>query len=230
MGIKKAKIKLLFVNGSPRKNGNTSILVNEAIKGARELSEHVDLEIMQYDFAGKKVSPCIGCLQCSTKKYCVIKDDFQEFAEKWKAADGIVYAYPVYHRGMTSQMKAAIDRLGHSVLAAYKKTPPRFLKAAGVITQGGSVHGGQDFSVTHVVEHILLMRCVPVAGEAPYAKVGVVGRASSWEKGTIVDDEAAMMGSFNMGRRVVEMAVMLQIGLEGIKDFARPGYSKYLEI
>lgn len=227
--MEKPVIKILFINGSPRKNGNTSILIEEAVKGARELEERLDIRVTRFDFAGKNVRPCIGCLKCGEKKGCVLPDDFSEFVEKWLDADGVVYGYPVYHRGMTAQLKGAIDRLGHSVLSSYKKTPPRFLKACGVIVQGGSVHGGQEIAVGHMLEHILLMRCVPVAAEAPEAKVGVIGHATTWEKGTIVDDKAAMIASCNMGRRVAEMARMLQVGLDSIKDYARPGYAKYMK-
>lgn len=225
----KPRIRLLFINGSPRLNGNTATLVEEAVKGALSLEEHLAISIDRFDFGNKKVSPCLGCLRCSQARRCVLKDDFHEFAEKWLDADGLIYAYPVYHRGMTAQMKGAIDRLGHSVLSAYKKTPPRFLKAAGVITQGGSVHGGQDCSVTHVVEHIMLMRCVPVAAEAPEAKIGVIGHAPSWEKGSVIADEKALVASYNLGRRVTEMACMLQIGSEKIRDFAKPGYFRFME-
>jgi len=67
-------MKAIGIVGSPRKNGNTAFLVNEALEIIA--SEGIETGIIH--LSGKKIDPCNGCLQCKKEKHCVIKgDDFE---------------------------------------------------------------------------------------------------------------------------------------------------------
>jgi len=79
----KPKVIIMAINGSYRSKNNTSILINEAIKGAEDVG---DVEISHFSFAGKKINPCTGSCSkyCKKNAECRQKDDFQEFVENWK--------------------------------------------------------------------------------------------------------------------------------------------------
>ena len=101
--------KVLILEGSPRRNGNSAILSDEFARGAEETG--CSLEKIQV--AHKKVAGCLGCNACYRNGgVCVQKDDMAEIREKMLAADVIVLASPIYFYSMSAQMKAVIDRMG----------------------------------------------------------------------------------------------------------------------
>jgi len=109
-------MKVVAFNGSPRKDGNTAILINHVF---RELeNEGVETEMVQ--FSGKKIHGCIACYKCFENKdqRCSVKDDLaNECIEKMIAADGIILGSPVYFADVTAEMKALIDRAGFVSIA-----------------------------------------------------------------------------------------------------------------
>ena len=99
--------KVLILEGSVRRNGNSTILSDEFARGAEEAGCSVE----KIRVAGKKVAGCLGCNACIRNGgTCVQKDDMAEIREKMLAADVIVLASPIYFYSMTAQMKAVIDR------------------------------------------------------------------------------------------------------------------------
>jgi multimeric flavodoxin WrbA len=111
-------MKVVGINGSPRKNGNTAILIQTVL---RELNQQgIETELIQ--LSGQTIQGCTACWACMKQKnkQCIMTADFFNacFA-KMVAADGIVLGSPVYSAGVTSQMKALIDRAS-MVLAANK--------------------------------------------------------------------------------------------------------------
>ena len=100
-------MNILILSGSPRKNGNTDLLVEAFSKGASE-KHHVDV-VSVHDY---KVSPCMGCNTCFTSEgnTCVQKDDMSFIYDKLANADMLVIASPVYFYGLSAQLKAVIDR------------------------------------------------------------------------------------------------------------------------
>jgi multimeric flavodoxin WrbA len=103
--------KVLAVNGSPRKDGNTSVLIRHIL---RELeNEGIGTEIIQ--LGGKKIHGCTACMKCFENRdgRCVIEDDLVNTCiGKMSSADGIILGSPVYFLDVTSEMKALIDRAG----------------------------------------------------------------------------------------------------------------------
>ena len=100
-------MNILILSGSPRKNGNTDLLVEAFSKGASE-KHHVEV-VSVHDF---KVNPCMGCNACFTSEgnVCVQKDDMSLIYGKLSNADMLVIASPVYFYGLSAQLKAVIDR------------------------------------------------------------------------------------------------------------------------
>lgn len=97
---------LLAIYGSPRRNGNTSLLLRRAVEGARRAGAGVE-EIMLRDL---KISPCLEIYGCKKDGRCVIKDDFQRLYDLLAACDGIMLASPVFFYSVSAQTKIFMDR------------------------------------------------------------------------------------------------------------------------
>jgi multimeric flavodoxin WrbA len=104
-------MKVVAFNGSPRKDGNTTILINHVFN--EMIKEGIETELVQ--LAGKRIHGCIACYKCFQNKdqHCSVKeDDLNECIDKMIGADGIILGSPVYFADLTSEMKALIDRAG----------------------------------------------------------------------------------------------------------------------
>lgn len=102
-------MKILVLNGSPRKEkGNTQMLVDYFIKGAESAGAKCET-IYASDLS---INNCRGCFACwkNTPGQCVMKDDMENTIIKMRQSDLIVYATPLYHYGMTSDLKKIIER------------------------------------------------------------------------------------------------------------------------
>ncbi len=92
--------------GSPRRKGNTDIIVNEVLKGANEAGANTESV-----FLGKlKINPCLGCEVCKKKHRCVHEDDMPGLAQKILKSQICVLGTPVYFWGPTAQFKTFFDR------------------------------------------------------------------------------------------------------------------------
>ena len=100
------KMKILVLTGSPRKGGNSATLANYFTRGAKAAGHSVE----RFDAAFKKVHSCIACNTCGMNGPCVFKDDFEFVRKHIVDADCVVFATPMYYFGISSQLKAVIDR------------------------------------------------------------------------------------------------------------------------
>ena len=100
------KMKILGIYGSPRKGGNTDILLDEAISAARAAGADVSsIRCCDLTIAG-----CVECGGCDKTGKCVVDDDMQKVYPKLYEADAIILASPIFFYGITSHAKALIDR------------------------------------------------------------------------------------------------------------------------
>jgi len=99
-------MKVLGIMGSPRVGGNSDILLDEALAGAKAVGAEVEKIILDK----KKIAGCKDCKKCNETGICVLKDDMLEIHKKILEADAIIHSVPVYFWSMTSQMKAYLDR------------------------------------------------------------------------------------------------------------------------
>lgn len=101
-------MNILVLTGSPRKNGNSEMLADAFIKGAKAKGHAVN----KFNAGTKVIGGCKACDTCWSKgNACSFKDDFAELEPLLEQADMIVYVSPVYWWAMTAQIKAAIDRM-----------------------------------------------------------------------------------------------------------------------
>ena len=99
-------MKVLGIVCSPRKGGNTEIMVEEALAAAREGGAETELVLV----AGKTIAPCDACESCRKTGVCHIKDDMQPIFQQLQAADGVIFGTPVYFGNVSAQAKAIMDR------------------------------------------------------------------------------------------------------------------------
>ena len=100
-------MKVLAINSSARKDGNTALLINTVFEELKK--EGIETEMIQ--LAGKVIEPCKACWACGGRKNCVHKKDlFQEIYEKMTQADGILLGSPVYTANISANMQAFLER------------------------------------------------------------------------------------------------------------------------
>ena len=112
-------MKVVLINGSPHRKGNTFIALSE-VAGALE-KEGVQTEIIQLGI--KAVQGCIACNKCAELGHCVFQDTlYNQVREALQEADGIVVGSPVYYAGPNGALCALLDRVFYSCseLLAYK--------------------------------------------------------------------------------------------------------------
>ena len=102
-------MKVLLINGSPRKDSNTGLVLNEIVKSLKE--ESVETEVISI---GNKIVGCMACQACSKLGKCVIDDEVNKVAEKFKDADGIVIGSPTYFASTSGAVISFLDRLFYS--------------------------------------------------------------------------------------------------------------------
>jgi multimeric flavodoxin WrbA len=100
------KRRILAINGSPRRRGNTEVLLDAVVKGASAAG--ASCEVVRV--SDLNIHPCIGCGGCEKNGECVLEDDMTGLYPKILAADRIILASPIYFYGITAQAKAFVDR------------------------------------------------------------------------------------------------------------------------
>jgi len=100
--------RIVIVRGSPRKNGNSNILAEQVMAGARDAGAEVE----SFDLHDMDIRPCKACDTCqeSIDKDCVVQDDMQILYPKLRGADAIVIVSPIYWFTVCAQTKLFIDR------------------------------------------------------------------------------------------------------------------------
>jgi multimeric flavodoxin WrbA len=108
-------VNVCAFNGSPRKGGNTELLLAEAEKAVKAAGQaahgvHGVHECTRFDLNAMNIRPCQDCGGCEKTGVCVIKDDMTQIYEAIRRADRIILASPVFFFGVSAQVKSMIDR------------------------------------------------------------------------------------------------------------------------
>lgn len=176
-------MKILGLSCSPRKAGNTDILMREALGGAEQEGAETEL----FSVSGKDIRPCDGCWSCTTKGECHIEDDIKPLRKMMEEADGIIFGTPVYVYTMTGQAKVIMDRTSSLDLSN---------KVGGVIVVAGSL--GIIDPVKDLYFNMVIKKMLPANVVAVYA--GDKGEVRKMEKG--------MQAARDLGREMVQIAAM----------------------
>lgn len=133
-------MKVYAINGSPRKNNNTSTLLEKALDGVKESvkGKEIETEIINlYDLNYTGCKSCFACKRLNSASYgkCAVKDDIKEVLEKVSQADGLIFGSPIYFGTITGQLQSFLERLlfpylvydkNYSAIAP-KKMPTAFI-------------------------------------------------------------------------------------------------------
>ena len=99
-------MKVLGIFGSPRRGGNTELLLNELLRGCRS----GDAQVEEIHLRELKISPCLEIYACRKDGKCPIRDDMQNIYPRLVETDTLVLASPIFFYSVSAQTKAFIDR------------------------------------------------------------------------------------------------------------------------
>lgn len=152
-------MRVLGIVCSPRKGGNTEILVREALEGAGEAGGKTELILL----ADKNIMPCDGCGACEKNGICKIEDDMQAVYQQLELADGVIFGTPVYFLNVSAQAKAVIDR-------TYALVRVRGLrgKVAAALVVARRVGAGQVLSLLY--SYFTVQRMIIAGGGIGYGR------------------------------------------------------------
>jgi multimeric flavodoxin WrbA len=99
-------MKVIAFLGSPRKDGNTDLLLKEVVRGVEESGSGVRI----FDLNSMNIDPCQDCGGCDETGECMYRDDMDDVYDTIKTADRIILASPIFFFALSAQTKLMIDR------------------------------------------------------------------------------------------------------------------------
>ncbi len=190
-------MKVLGLFGSPRRGGNTDLLLEEMLKGAQSKGAEIErIFLSDWDISG-----CRECRTCERTGNCVVQDQMQELYPKLSEADYIILASPIFFYGVTAQAKRMIDRCQSLWAQKYvlKKSPVEekgTIKRKGWFLSVGGSGGETVFNgAIHTVRYFFDALDVEYAGELTFRKIDA--------KAAIKEHPSALKKAFQAGQRLV---------------------------
>jgi multimeric flavodoxin WrbA len=192
-------MKVLGINCSPRKGGNTELLIKEVFKALDK--EGIKTELFQ--LGGKKVNGCIACMKCRKEKdgKCHQKNEvINSCIDKMVKADAIIIGSPVYFSDLTTEAKALIDISGYALRGT--GAPLRRKPGAAVIAvrRAGAIHAFDS------INHFFLINEMIIPGSS-YWNIAI-GR----EKGEVLQDEEGMKTMKVLGENMAWLLGKIKAG------------------
>ncbi len=190
-------IKVIAFNGSARKQGNTSILIDTVFEELR--NEGIETEA--YGLAGKPIKGCIACYQCFKNKNhrCAVEDDIlNECIAKMVEADGILLGSPTYFADVSAGMKALIERSGMVARANGDMFKRKVGAGVAAVRRAGAIH------VFSSLNYFFLIGQMIVPG-ASYWNIGI-GR----EPGEVRNDSEGIQTMKNLGQNMAWLLKKIQ--------------------
>jgi len=189
-------LRVLGIAGSPRRGGNTDLLLAEVMRGAASRGAEVKTVILN----DLKIAPCQHCDACLEAGRCKVEDDMQMVYRELEAADRIVLASPIQFTGVTAQMKAMIDRCQALWARKYVlKLPPlgnRRERKGLFISVGGRKIANLFQPALVMIKTVFRILDITCAGELLFPGVD--------EKGAIVKHPDALHQAFLIGQKLAE--------------------------
>ena len=187
-------MKVLGILGSPRIGGNSDILLEQALAGAKDAGGEVEKIILSQ----KKIFGCLDCGKCNETGVCAVKDDMLEIHKKILEAHAVIHSVPVYFWAMTSQMKAYLDRwcaFFDAEWALHKAYRPKMKgKRIGLITLCGDPNVATADPIVHSFKSTCQFGGLNLFG---------VVQASASVKGEIAENQEAKKKAYDLGRKSV---------------------------
>ncbi len=182
-------MKVIGINGSARKNGNTAILIKKVFSILEQ--ENITCELIQ--LAGEHINGCNACDQCYKVKNntCIQTDDIvNQCIQKMKDADAIILGSPTYFSNISAEMKALIDRAGRVGRANDNLFKHKIGAAIIAVRRAGGIHA------FNAINHFFLIEEMIIPGST-YWNVGI-GK----DKGDVQDDVEGLENMKNLGENI----------------------------
>lgn len=190
-------MKVLAINGSARKDGNTAILINTVFEELHKVG--IETEMVQ--LSGKIIEPCKACLACGGRKNCVHqKDLFQEIFEKMTQADGIILGSPVYTANISANMQAFLERA--SVVADMNRKEELFRYKVGAAVT--AARRGGALTTLDAMYHFFMLQNMFIVGSSYWAM------AYGQMPGDVQKDEEGLDTMKNLGRNMAYLLTTLE--------------------
>lgn len=209
--IEEVVMKVIALNGSPRIQGNTCLLIEKVFEN---ICKFDGIETEQIHLGSKKISPCTGCYGCIDAKKCIIEDDFQDIYQKMLESDGIILASPVYHSCITPYLKSVLDRAGFSSRwqkSEMKEKNETYLWEASPLSQKivapitVARRAGQNFAFAELLLWASANDCIIVGNT--YWNMAIAGKGGSVG---IEDDPEGVRIMESLGRRLASLILQLR--------------------
>ncbi len=185
-------MKVLGINGSPRIGGNTDILLDKVLEGARNKGAETEKVVLN----NLKFSPCQECENLRDDGSCIIEDDMQSLYKKIEETDGIILASPIFFGSLSAQTKMMIDRFQCAWRAKYVLKIDIFKKKkiGGFISVEASTR--EDFfdNAKSIVKN--LFKTIDVSYKEELFCSGVD------EKGSILKHPEVLKKAFELGQSI----------------------------
>ncbi len=188
---------VLGLMGSPRREGNTDLLLSAFLEGAQEEG----VRVLKIYVAEKRITPCQGCRFCEKNGFCRIEDDdMDEIYHLLRRADLVAVATPIFFYGPTAQLKALIDRSQALWARRYilKLQDPKSKVRKGFLLAVGATRGKELFTGTSVTARYFL-NAIGASFE------GVSGFRQIESLGDISHHPSALSEAKRRGKGLVEM-------------------------
>ena len=182
-------MRVVAFNGSPREDGNTSILLRHVLRELEQ--EGISTELVQ--LGGRKISGCTACEECKRNKdgRCSVTDDvLNECFAKLVSADGVLIGSPTYFTDVTAEVKAFIDRAGYVARANDGLLQRKVGAAVIAVRRAGALHAFDS------INHFFLINEMIVPGST-YWNVGI-----GWDKGQVEKDEEGLRTMKALGKNM----------------------------
>lgn len=188
-------MKVIAINSSARKDGNTAHLIYAVFEELNKAG--IETEMIQ--LAGEIIEPCKACWACGGKGNCVHKNDiFRDIFEKMKDADGILLGSPVYSANVSANMQALIERA--AVLG--DMNPGLFTHKVGAAVSAVRRAGG--IQAVDTMNHFFLNHEMYVAGSV-YWNMGY-----GQMPGDVLKDEEGIANMHNLGKNMAHLLKALK--------------------
>ena len=192
-------MKVVFLQGSPRRGGNTDIVCGRMAEAMREKGTDVEM-VRVADVSIQGCTECFACQEVSDEPGCPLKDDMHLVYDQVLSADALVLASPVFCWGLTAQLKAPLDRFYafckfQVVRRGQFKCLVEGKAAALVVTAGGGPYDGAETCVAMFRSMARFLRMAN-RGELVAAPVG--------DPDSVRDDRDLMTRAAGFARSIIE--------------------------
>ena len=178
-------MKVLVLDGSPRKNGLVSQMLGHIVE---ELPEACDVEYVRVH--SLSVKPCTGCMSCRTKRQCVLpEDDAHRIAEVIRQADALIVGSPCYWGNMNGELKVLFDRLVYVMMGEKENGMPVALHKGHKAVLVSTCNTIYPFSVLFNQTRGVFRALREILKWSGYGVVGTVAKSGCRKYGTLTDRE-----------------------------------------